>query len=78
MEAGNYEVMFTTNSYDISLSTVFLDENGSVKLGDFGLSKMLGSEHQMAMTYVGTPLYMSPVSNFRNLIFVHFLLLIFA
>ena len=33
---------------------------------------MLGSEHQMAMTYVGTPLYMSPVSNLRNSMPVHF------
>lgn len=46
---------------------MFLDENNFVKLGDFGLSKMLGPEHQMTMTYVGTPLYMSPVSNPRNI-----------
>ncbi|RPB27576.1 kinase-like protein [Terfezia boudieri ATCC MYA-4762] len=45
---------------DLKPENVFLDENNFVKLGDFGLSKMLGSEHQMAMTYVGTPLYMSP------------------
>jgi NIMA (never in mitosis gene a)-related kinase len=39
--------------------TVFLGEDNSVKLGDFGLSKMIKS-HDFASTYVGTPFYMSP------------------
>jgi NIMA (never in mitosis gene a)-related kinase len=39
--------------------TVFLDEHNAVKLGDFGLSKILQS-HDFASTYVGTPYYMSP------------------
>ena len=38
---------------------VFLSENNSVKLGDFGLSKIIAS-HDFASTYVGTPFYMSP------------------
>lgn len=38
---------------------VFLGEDNSVKLGDFGLSKMIKS-HDFASTYVGTPFYMSP------------------
>jgi serine/threonine protein kinase len=38
---------------------VFLDDDNSVKLGDFGLSKILQS-HDFASTYVGTPFYMSP------------------
>lgn len=38
---------------------VFLDADNSVKLGDFGLSKMIKS-HDFASTYVGTPFYMSP------------------
>jgi serine/threonine protein kinase len=38
---------------------VFLDHDNSVKLGDFGLSKILQS-HDFASTYVGTPFYMSP------------------
>jgi NIMA (never in mitosis gene a)-related kinase len=39
--------------------SVFLDADNSVKLGDFGLSKILQS-HDFASTYVGTPFYMSP------------------
>ena len=39
--------------------SVFLDEQNAVKLGDFGLSKILQS-HDFASTYVGTPYYMSP------------------
>ena len=42
-----------------SLYAVFLGEDNSVKLGDFGLSKMIKS-HDFASTYVGTPFYMSP------------------
>ncbi|KAF8988730.1 kinase-like domain-containing protein, partial [Cyathus striatus] len=38
---------------------VFLDESGSVKLGDFGLSKAL-SQASLTTTCVGTPYYMSP------------------
>ncbi|KAF8547288.1 kinase-like protein [Imleria badia] len=38
---------------------VFLDDNNSVKLGDFGLSKAL-PQASFASTYVGTPYYMSP------------------
>ena len=40
-------------------SEVFLGEDNSVKLGDFGLSKLMQS-HDFASTYVGTPFYMSP------------------
>ena len=38
---------------------MFLGEDNSVKLGDFGLSKLMAS-HDFASTYVGTPFYMSP------------------
>ena len=41
------------------MRTVFLGEDNSVKLGDFGLSKIMQS-HDFASTYVGTPFYMSP------------------
>jgi serine/threonine protein kinase len=43
------------------LTIVFLDENNTIKLGDFGLSRTLSShEIAFAQTYVGTPYYMSP------------------
>lgn len=38
---------------------VFLGDDNQVKLGDFGLSKLMQS-HDFASTYVGTPYYMSP------------------
>ncbi|KAF2404334.1 kinase-like protein [Trichodelitschia bisporula] len=44
---------------DLKPENVFLDDENSVKLGDFGLSKILQS-HDFASTYVGTPYYMSP------------------
>ncbi|KAI6089068.1 kinase-like protein [Hypoxylon rubiginosum] len=44
---------------DLKPENVFLGEGNSVKLGDFGLSKMIQS-HDFASTYVGTPFYMSP------------------
>ncbi|BFZ58571.1 Serine/threonine-protein kinase Nek2 [Savitreella phatthalungensis] len=46
---------------DIKPQNIFLDHNNRVKLGDFGLSKQLGSGSAgLAETYVGTPFYMSP------------------
>ena len=43
----------------LTQNPVFLGEDNSVKLGDFGLSKVMQS-HDFASTYVGTPYYMSP------------------
>ncbi|KAI9879343.1 MAG: G2-specific serine/threonine protein kinase [Pleopsidium flavum] len=44
---------------DLKPENVFLGGDNSVKLGDFGLSKLMQS-HDFASTYVGTPFYMSP------------------
>ncbi|KAF2712124.1 kinase-like protein [Pleomassaria siparia CBS 279.74] len=44
---------------DLKPENIFLGHDNSVKLGDFGLSKILQS-HDFASTYVGTPFYMSP------------------
>ncbi|KAK5685689.1 G2-specific serine/threonine protein kinase [Elasticomyces elasticus] len=44
---------------DLKPENVFLGVNNAVKLGDFGLSKIIAS-HDFASTYVGTPFYMSP------------------
>src|SRR6218665_315801 len=49
---------------DLKPANIFLDGNLNVKLGDFGLARVLSHETSFAKTCVGTPLYMSPVSCF--------------
>ncbi|OXV08321.1 hypothetical protein Egran_03912 [Elaphomyces granulatus] len=44
---------------DLKPDNIFLGSDNTVKLGDFGLSKLMHS-HEFASTYVGTPFYMSP------------------
>lgn len=45
---------------DIKPGNVFFDGSNNVKLGDFGLSRLLSQESIYAQTNVGTPYYMSP------------------
>lgn len=45
---------------DIKPANVFLDGNGNVKLGDFGVARVLYGRNSFADTIVGTPYYMSP------------------
>ena len=46
---------------DLKPANVFLDNSGNVKLGDFGLARILHHNFSLAQTFVGTPYYMSPV-----------------
>ena len=45
---------------DIKAQNIFLDENLNIKIGDFGLVRMLGTHSVAAHSQVGTPLYFSP------------------
>ncbi|KAJ3042042.1 G2-specific serine/threonine protein kinase [Rhizophlyctis rosea] len=45
---------------DIKPDNVFLDGDQNVKLGDFGLSRVVEDPEMFARTFVGTPFYMSP------------------
>ncbi len=47
---------------DLKPANIFLDSQNNVKLGDFGLARVLNHETSFAKTFVGTPYYMSPVS----------------
>ena len=45
---------------DIKTQNIFLTGNNTVKIGDFGISKVLETTCQNAQTVVGTPYYMAP------------------
>ena len=44
---------------DIKSLNIFLNKNGTVKIGDLGVAKML-AHNDFAQTMVGTPYYLSP------------------
>lgn len=45
---------------DLKTQNIFLTRSGLIKLGDFGIARILGSSIDMATTMIGTPYYMSP------------------
>ncbi|XP_028320352.1 serine/threonine-protein kinase Nek3 isoform X2 [Gouania willdenowi] len=45
---------------DLKSKNIFLTDNGTIKLGDFGSACVLNSPKAYAHTYVGTPYYVAP------------------
>ena len=45
---------------DIKASNIFLDASDNIKIGDFGLGKIMSCDKRCALSQVGTPIYMSP------------------
>ena len=45
---------------DLKSQNIFLTRNNTVKLGDFGISKVLDATDAFALSVLGTPYYMSP------------------
>lgn len=46
---------------DLKTQNIFLTRSGLIKLGDFGIARILGSSIDMATTMIGTPYYMVSV-----------------
>jgi len=45
---------------DLKPGNLFIAQNGSIKVGDFGIAKVLDCTVAMARTQIGTPYYLSP------------------
>lgn len=60
---------------DLKPANIFLDIRHNVKLGDFGLARILNHDTSFAKTFVGTPYYMSPVSGWGFFSSVFFIIM---
>lgn len=60
MSAISYIHKFGILHRDIKTLNIFMNKNKIVKVGDFGISKILEETYGNAQTCVGTPYYMSP------------------
>ena len=45
---------------DLKPSNILICKNGKIKIADFGISRIVDSNHHYIITKVGTPYYMSP------------------
>ncbi|XP_028404175.1 serine/threonine-protein kinase Nek1-like isoform X2 [Dendronephthya gigantea] len=45
---------------DIKTQNIFLTRSGTIKLGDFGIARVLKNTMELARTCIGTPYYLSP------------------
>ncbi|KAK3094928.1 hypothetical protein FSP39_007941 [Pinctada imbricata] len=45
---------------DLKTQNIFLTSDGKIKLGDFGIARVLKDSRDHAMTAIGTPFYLSP------------------
>ena len=45
---------------DLKTQNIFMNKNGKIKLGDFGIARVLQHTSDWAKTAIGTPYYLSP------------------
>ena len=45
---------------DLKAQNIFLSKSGDIKIGDFGISRILSNSSELASTSVGTPYYIAP------------------
>ena len=45
---------------DLKTNNILINDKGMLKIGDFGISKMLDVTGDKALTAIGTPYYFSP------------------
>lgn len=45
---------------DLKTQNIFLTQTNMVKVGDFGIARLLQDRQDLATTTIGTPFYLSP------------------